>query len=148
MSVSSDSLLCGWVGMGLAPSYKIFYFIKQQTMETERIYTNVQQFFNFEFVVVDDELIECRLGWQVIDIEVWKNLLVVKHEYDEKNERLKKRTKMFDRKQKEYCKCLEVWEKEKKHYQEHIKKCETKLTEYKNTILAFGKLASCNSISK
>ena len=29
-----------------------------------------------------------------------------------------------------------------------IKRAETKLCEYKNTILAFGKLATCNSISK
>lgn len=55
---------------------------------------------------------------------------------------------MFDRKQKKYCEDLEIWKKDRKHYQEHIHRAETKLTEYKNTILAFGKLAACNSISK
>ena len=55
---------------------------------------------------------------------------------------------MFDKKQKKYCEDLQAWSNERKHYQEHIKRAESKLCEYKNTILAFGKLATCNSISK
>lgn len=55
---------------------------------------------------------------------------------------------MFNEKQKKYCENLEKWRKDKEHYQEHIKRAETKLCEYKNTILAFGKLASTSAISK
>ena len=51
---------------------------------------------------------------------------------------------MFDKKQKKYCEDMEARITHKKHLQEHIQKAESKLTEYKNTILAFGKLASCN----
>jgi len=36
----------------------------------------------------------------------------------------------------------------KDHLQEHIRKSEAKLSEYKNVILAFWKLATCNPISK
>jgi exonuclease VII large subunit len=88
------------------------------------------------------------MDWQPIDTAIWSWLFLVKQKYDEKNERLKKRTKEFDKKQKNYCENLEKRRKDKEHYQEHIKRAETKLCEYKNTILAFGKLATCNSISK
>ena len=61
---------------------------------------------------------------------------------------MKLRTKTFENKQKKYCEDLEAWRKDKEHLQEHIRKAESKLSEYKNVILAFGKLATCNSISK
>lgn len=54
---------------------------------------------------------------------------------------------MFDAKQKHYCQSLEAWQEKQKHLQDHIRKAEAKLTEYKNTILAFGVLAS-KSLSK
>jgi hypothetical protein len=88
------------------------------------------------------------MDWQPIDTAIWSRLFLVKQKYDEKNEKYKKRHKMFDKKQKKYCEDLEARSKERKHYQEHIKRAETKLCEYKNTILAFWKLATCNSISK
>ena len=105
-------------------------------------------FFNFEFDVLEWNLIWCRMDGSVIDLSIWNSLWNIKQKYDEKNERLKKRTKIFEEKQKKYCENLEKWRKDKEHYQEHIKRAETKLCEYKNTILAFGKLATCNSISK
>lgn len=117
----------------------------------EIIYTTPQQtldFFNFQFDVLAGQVIACRMDWQPIDMAIWSWLFLVKKKYDEKNERLKKRTKEFDKKQKNYCENLEKWRKDKEHLQEHIKRAETKLCEYKNTILAFGKLATCNSISK
>jgi hypothetical protein len=61
---------------------------------------------------------------------------------------MKKRKKVFDKKQQKYCEDLEAWRKDKEHLQEHIRKAESKLSEYKNVILAFGKIATCNSISK
>jgi hypothetical protein len=88
------------------------------------------------------------MDWQPIDTAIWSWLFLVKQKYDEKNERLKKRTKIFEEKQKKYCENLEKWRKDKEHYQEHIKRAETKLCEYKNTILSFGKLASTSAISK
>ena len=117
----------------------------------EIIYTTPQQtldFFNFQFDVLAGQVIACRMNWQPIDTAIWSWLFLVKQKYDEKNEKYKKRHKMFDKKQKKYCEDLEARSKERKHYQEHIKRAETKLCEYKNTILAFGKLATCNSISK
>lgn len=110
-------------------------------------------FFDFQFEVMDGQLLKTTMNWQggekqVLDPCIWASLFIVKQKYDEKNEKFKKRKKMFDRKQSKYCEDLEARIKERKHYQEHIKRAETKLCEYKNTILAFGKLATCNSISK
>ena len=51
--------------------------------------------------------------------------------------KLKDRKKMFDKKQKKYCEDMEAWKQHKEHLQQHIQKAESKLTEYKNTILAF-----------
>ena len=115
------------------------------------IYTtpsHVEKFFNFEFDVLAGQVVWCKMDWQVIDTAIWSGLFLVKQKYDNKNEKFKRRKQMFDRKQKKYCEDLEIWKKDRKHYQEHIHRAETKLTEYKNTILAFGKLAACNSISK
>lgn len=109
-------------------------------------------FFDFQFEVMDGQLLKTTLQQggekQVLDPCIWASLFIVKQKYDDKNEKFKKRKKMFDKKQSKYCEDLEKWRKDKEHYQEHIKKAETKLVEYKNTILAFGKLAACNSISK
>ena len=107
-----------------------------------------RQFFDFEFTLQCWALIETKFKWQHIDYDLWIVIYAIMQKYDEKNERLKKRTKIFEEKQKKYCENLEKWRKDKEHYQEHIKRAETKLCEYKNTILAFGKLATCNSISK
>ena len=117
----------------------------------EIIYTTpatTEQFFDFEFTLLAWQLVKTTRGGEIIDPKIWESLYIVKQKYDEKNEKYKKRHKMFDKKQKKYCEDLEARSKERKHYQEHIKRAETKLCEYKNTILAFGKLATCNSISK
>ena len=44
---------------------------------------------------------------------------------------------MFEEKQKNYAEQQEAWVKNKDHLQEHIRKAESKLAEYKNVILAF-----------
>ena len=110
--------------------------------------TTTEQFFDFEFTLLAWQLVKTTRGGEIIDSKIWESLYIVKQKYDEKNERLKKRTKEFDKKQKKYCEDLEKWIEHRNHLQEHIRKAETKLCEYKNTILAFGKLATCNSISK
>ena len=55
----------------------------------------------------------------------------------DKANRLRKRTKIFNEKQKNYSEQQEARAKNKDHLQEHIRKSETKLSEYKNVILAF-----------
>lgn len=44
---------------------------------------------------------------------------------------------MFEEKQKNYMEQQEAWAKNRDHLQEHIRKAESKLSEYKNVILAF-----------
>lgn len=112
----------------------------------EKTTTQLQtyNFFNFEFDVLEWQIICCRMDWQLIPTDIWNSLWDIKQKYD----KMKKRKREFDKKQKHYCESLEAWKKDKEHLQEHIRKAETKLCEYKNTILAFGKLATCNSISK
>lgn len=110
--------------------------------------TTTEQFFDFEFTLLAWQLVKTTRGGEIIDPKIWESLYIVKQKYDKKNTTLKLRTKTFENKQKKYCEDLEKWRKDKEHYQEHIKRAETKLCEYKNTILAFGKLATCNSISK
>lgn len=117
---------------------KIIYTTPQQTLD----------FFNFQFDVLAGQVIACRMDWQPIDTAIWSWLFLVKQKYDEKNERLKKRTKIFEEKQKRYEEIMENTLAHNRRCKEHIQKAEAKLTEYKNTILAFGKLATCNSISK
>lgn len=106
-------------------------------------------FFDFQFTMnADGSMKECKYWEQVLDPCIWQSLFLIREKYMDKANRLKKRTKIFEEKQKNYLEHQEAWAKSKDHLQEHIRKSEAKLTEYKNTILAFWKLASCNSISK
>ena len=106
-------------------------------------------FFDFQFVInADWTLKECKFNWEVLDPAIWSSLFVIREKYLNKSERLKKRTKIFEKKQKSYAEQQEARAKGRDHLQEHIRKSEAKLSEYKNVILAFWKLASCNPISK
>lgn len=107
-----------------------------------------ENFFNFQFIVENWELVETLMDWKKIKPAIWESLYIVKQKYNEKNERLKKRTKIFEEKQKRYEEIMENTLAHNRRCKEYIQKAEAKLTEYKNTILAFGKLATCNSISK
>ena len=49
----------------------------------------------------------------------------------------KERKKIFEEKKKNYMEHQEAWIKNRDHLQEHIRKSEAKLSEYKNVILAF-----------
>lgn len=109
----------------------------------------IVDFFDFQFVLnADWTLKETRHQNVVIDPAIWSSLFLIKDKYFEKANRLKKRTKMFEEKQKYYSEQQEIRSKNKDHLQEHIRKAESKLSEYKNVILAFWKLATCNSITK
>lgn len=106
-------------------------------------------FFDFQFTMnADGSMKECKYWEQVLDPCIWQSLFLIREKYMDKAKRLKKRTKIFEEKQKNYLETQEAWAKSKDHLQEHIRKSEAKLSEYKNTILAFWKLATCNSISK
>ena len=106
-------------------------------------------FFDFTFILnADWTMKECQLLWKPLDELLAISLRDVREKYMDKANRLKKRTKIFDEKQKNYMEHQEAWIKNKEHLQEHIRKSEAKLSEYKNVILAFWKLATCNSISK
>ena len=106
-------------------------------------------FFDFTFIFnADGSMKECQLLWKHLDELLAISLRDVREKYMDKANRLKKRTKMFEEKQKNYMEHQEAWIKNRDHLQEHIRKSEAKLSEYKNVILAFWKLATCNSISK
>lgn len=106
-------------------------------------------FFDFQFTMnADGSMKECKYWEQILEQAIWQALWIVRDKYMDKATRLKKRTRMFEEKQKNYMEQQEAWIKNRDHLQEHIKRSESKLCEYKNTILAFWKLATCNSISK
>lgn len=109
----------------------------------------IVDFFDFQFVLnADWTLKETRHENVVIDPAIWSSLFLIRDKYFEKANRLKKRTKMFEEKQKTYVEAQQTRAKNRDHLQEHIRKAESKLSEYKNVILAFWKLATCNSITK
>ena len=106
-------------------------------------------FFDFQFTMnADGSMKECKFNWEVIDPAIWSSLFIIREKYMDKVNKMKERKKMFEEKQKNYMGHQEAWIKSKDHLQEHIRKSEAKLSEYKNVILAFWKLATCNSISK
>lgn len=127
----------------------------QETFTTDPLFMNqiLQDleidFFDFQFVMnADWTLKETKFQDKVIDPEIWSSLFLIKNKYFEKIIKLKKRTMMFEEKQKNYIEQQQARAKDKSHLKDHIRRSEAKLCEYKNTILTFWKLATCNSISK
>ena len=107
------------------------------------------EFFDFTFIVnADGTMKECQFLWKKVDELLALSLWTIREKYLDKVKKNKKRKKIFEEKQKNYMQDQEAWIKHKAHLQEHIQKSEAKLSEYKNVILAFWKLATCNSISK
>ena len=102
-------------------------------------------FFDFTFIMNADWTVkECQLLWKPLDELLAISLWDVREKYMKKVRQHK-----IDKKKLENHKEVEqVWVKNKDHLQEHIRRSEAKLSEYKNVILAFWKLATCNSISK
>ena len=106
-------------------------------------------FFDFTFIMnADGTMKECKYWEQALESAIWQALWIVREKYMDKARRLKKRTKIFEEKQKNYVEQQKAWVNSRDHLQEHVRKSEAKLSEYKNVILAFWKLATCNSISK
>ena len=102
-------------------------------------------FFDFQFTMnADGSMKECKYWEQVLDPCIWQSLFLIREKYMKKVKQHKE-----DKKKLETHKELQdTRAKNRDHLQEHIRRSETKLSEYKNVILAFWKLATCNSISK
>lgn len=102
-------------------------------------------FFDFQFTMnADGSMKECKYWEQVLDPCIWQSLFLIREKYMKKVRQHKEDKKKLTNQQAE----REARAKNKDHLQEHIRRSETKLAEYKNVILAFWKLATCNSISK
>lgn len=102
-------------------------------------------FFDFQFTMnADGSMKECKYWEQVLEPAIWQSLFLIREKYMKKIRQHKEDKKKLTNQQAE----REAWSKSKDHLQEHIRKSEAKLSEYKNVILAFWKLATCNSISK
>ena len=102
-------------------------------------------FFDFQFTMnADGSMKECKLWDQILEPAIWQSLFLIREKYMKKVQQHKEDKKKLTNQQAE----REARAKHKDHLQEHIRRSEAKLTEYKNVILAFWKLATCNSISK
>ena len=102
-------------------------------------------FFDFQFTMnADGSMKECKYWDQILEPAIWQSLFLIREKYMKKTRQHKEDKKKLANQQAE----REAWAKNRDHLQEHIRKAEAKLSEYKNVILAFWKLATCNSISK
>lgn len=102
-------------------------------------------FFDFQFTMnADGSMKECKYWDQILEPAIWQSLFLIREKYMKKTRQHKEDKKKLANQQAE----REAWSKSKDHLTEHIRKSEAKLSEYKNVILAFWKLATCNSISK
>jgi len=102
-------------------------------------------FFDFQFIMnADGSMKECKYWEQTLDPCIWQSLFLVREKYLKKVRQHKEDKKKLE----EHKEIQDTRAKNKDHLQEHIRKSEAKLSEYKNVILAFWKLATCNSISK
>ena len=102
-------------------------------------------FFDFTFILnADGSMKECQFLWKKVDELLALSLWAIREKYMKKTRQHKEDKKKLTNQQAE----REAWSKSKDHLTEHIRKSEAKLSEYKNVILAFWKLATCNSISK
>lgn len=102
-------------------------------------------FFDFQFTMnADGSMKECKYWDQILEPAIWQSLFLIREKYMKKTRQHKEDKKKLANQQAE----RDAWSKSKAHLQEHIRKSEAKLSEYKNVILAFWKLATCNSISK
>ena len=138
-------------------------------MFEENRYMRVKQLNPLEFEIVDEDkdfgfTFEKKEDWTLkkvkfknkkIDPELWEAIFQMRWElikaHRKERDQYRKKIKACEDREWEKRLRLEqekIWRENKQHLQEHIRKAETKLCEYKNTILAFWKLASCNSISK
>ena len=102
-------------------------------------------FFDFTFIMnADGTMKECQYWETVLVEELATSLRTIREKYIKKTRQHKIDKKKLENQQKE----RDARAESKDHLQEHIRRSEAKLSEYKNVILAFWKLATCNSISK
>lgn len=102
-------------------------------------------FFDFQFVMnADWTLKEAKHNDTILDPAIWQSLFLIREKYFRKVKQHKTDKKKLATLESQ--KQARVYNKDR--LQEHIRKSESKLAEYKNTILAFWKLASCNWITK
>lgn len=102
-------------------------------------------FFDFQFIMnADWTLKETKFKDQILEPAIWSSLFLIKEKYFKKV----KQHKIDKKKLENHREVEEIRAKNRDHLQEHIRRSEAKLSEYKNVILAFWKLATCNSISK
>ena len=103
----------------------------------------------------DGSFKKAKFNWKKLDPAIWQWVFLMRWElikaHRKERDQYRKKIKACEDREHEKKLRLEqekIWIENKKHLQEHIRRSETKLCEYKNTILAFWKLATCNSISK
>ena len=140
--------------------YFLFYYSKWQTHKIKGGGDNLQtftvnpafllqdmqiDFFDFQFIMnADWTLKETKFKDQILEPAIWSSLFLIKEKYFKKV----KQHKIDKKKLENHREVEEIRAKNRDHLQEHIRRSEAKLSEYKNVILAFWKLATCNSISK
>lgn len=103
----------------------------------------------------DGSFKKCKFKNKKVDAKLWEAVWLMRWELIKahRKERDQYKKKIQACEDREYYKRRmveqeEIRSKNRDHLQEHIRKSEAKLSEYKNVILAFWKLATCNSISK
>ena len=109
-------------------------------METKDVQQTLD-FFNFQFDVLAGQVIKTTMDGQVIDNAIWSGLFLIKQKYDDKNEKMKRRKKMFEEKQKHY---MEAMEKRKEHEKKllwHIAYTEKACGEKQRLLNAIGMIA-------
>lgn len=112
--------------------------------------------FWFIFEVKDDGTLKrVKFNWKKLDKEIGESIFQMRGElikaHRKERDQYKKKIKAVEEREKYKQRMREqeqIFAKNRDHLQEHIRRSEAKLCEYKNTILAFWKLATCNSISK
>lgn len=113
-------------------SNEVFYTTPPAILQDQVI-----DFFDFQFTIGGGELKKCTYKGKKMDVAIGAGLFLVRDHYMAKTEKLKKAKEIIKSQKTARTEQLEAWKKAKTHYVDHITKAEQKLSEYKNTILAF-----------
>lgn len=103
----------------------------------------------------DGSFKKAKFNWKKLDPAIWQWIFLMRWElikaHRKERDQYRKKIKACEDRERYKRRMRELEEiraKDRDHLQQHIRKSEAKLCEYKNTILAFWKLATCNPISK
>lgn len=99
------------------------------------------QFFDFTFSIEGRELKKATLNWKKINLTIWESLYQVYLKYIDKNEKMKKRKKMFEEKQKHYMEALAKRKEHEKKLLWHIAYTEKASGEKQRLLNAIGMIA-------